>query len=705
MNAQGNDDEFNIEEISNGNDEDNKPINIKEEEEEENYGDFENENYNYEPEKNDLNINSSSQRKSQRKKEDNDNTKTIEAESQFIKKDNHSISLSNNNNNIKNEELLLTKPPQKEQNIKNQCEEKQTQLKTSISKENIIMEKGIENQCLNNNKNVTNNDKSNINSNRPQSNIQMAEATFYVIKTELQNILSQTAFENSSEIGKQNQELLHYLSKLNDILNLLVSSSKIEQKKTSITQCKSNQPKKVINQSVSSSKLVEVYKREYLRLESRLKQLSNEEYENHLNKQLENINSQIAYYESEIKKLKSHQKQSEIIIDKQSKSSSKSRIELRRIEMDYNNIISQQHILSQKIEKHKETLKENEVKIAQLTECQTKLEKIAKEMYNIETFENVQIEENNDKQREERRQMLIRKYEVYEKVIKTNKKKYETEMAKNEKIINQLKEKKNMLLQTINEKSTEVNSYTRDGIYDNQNWKMQIQNNNKKLEEFSYNIYDDINKVITIKEDGHRTKEKVLSQHTSVKEIKKEDDKREMDNDNKTNTVLSDNQLMTPTKEEILNEKQIIIHKDNNDNENTLNKEEKPKEKAIEENIITQAKNDKTIIEQKEYFDNENQSKNNYNVELNQNENKQKQLPSFLDDLKESNSEIQNERKALSDEIQLPLIDNKYISLRNNQPIKDFRQGEFNSQFCKSNNFNQNRIEQDQFDDLDEFSI
>ena len=57
-------------------------------------------------------------------------------------------------------------------------------------------------------------------------------------------------------------------------------------------------------------------------------------------------------------------------------------------------------------------MKDNDEKIKQLNEWQEKLEKIAKEMYDIKEYENVKDEEEKEKSLNEKKNALIKKYEV-----------------------------------------------------------------------------------------------------------------------------------------------------------------------------------------------------------------------------------------------------------------------------------------------------
>ena len=78
--------------------------------------------------------------------------------------------------------------------------------------------------------------------------------------------------------------------------------------------------------------------------------------------------------------------------------------------------------------KNNNIIQENYARITQLNEWQQKLEKIAKEMYDIQEYENIQLEEQKEGEIEKIKENLMKKIEIYEKVMKSNKNKYESEI-------------------------------------------------------------------------------------------------------------------------------------------------------------------------------------------------------------------------------------------------------------------------------------
>ena len=349
-----------------------------------------------------------------------------------------------NEQDIKKNKLDETNNPPSEKNQKEEIDDnyidkilsesdlkKEPQLKKKTSHTNKSE------KCLSKKNSKCVSDGNSHSQSQSNSKLDFSEAGYYILKTELENILAKDTFSTPEEISKQNEEMIFYLKKLNDTLTLLVNNS--------TSQIENIKP--VVTQDEQKKKMVDVYKREYLRLETRLKQLTDPVYEENLTKNLNNLNLEIAKIENENKNLRISQKQSEIMIDKQSQNVNRAEVELKRLQMDYDNIISQQNLITEKINKTKITIKDNDAKIKQLNEWQEKLEKIAKEMYDIKEYENVQLEEEKEKTLNDKKNALLKNYEVYQKVLKTNNKKYEIEIAKNEKIIFGLEKHKSEMLQ------------------------------------------------------------------------------------------------------------------------------------------------------------------------------------------------------------------------------------------------------------------
>ena len=345
-------------------------------------------------------------------KSDNNNIETKNSNSNIIQENQPITDINNNNNNIINQENEEEEVELNENEI--------NKLQTETPSQKIKIERSPQNY---------------------PSKLEFSEANYYVLKTELETLLAKDTFVSLDDISKQNTEMISYLKKLNEILTFIIESTQNNNNNNSRSK------KKLPQQIDQKAKLVDVYKKEYLRLESRVKQLSDPSYEEHLIKTLNNLNTEISKIEKQNKLLQQNQKQNEIKIDKQTQNVTKAEKELKRLQTDYENIINQQTLLEEKVNKNKNIIHLNNSKINELNEWQQKLEKIAKGMYDIQEYENVDLEEEKERQLMEKRNALLKKQEIYKKVLKTNKMKYEIEIAKNERIIFDLEKSKADLLQ------------------------------------------------------------------------------------------------------------------------------------------------------------------------------------------------------------------------------------------------------------------
>lgn len=306
------------------------------------------------------------------------------------------------------------------------------------------------------------------NRNNIVSRMQMAENDYLDLKGEIQNLINEDINLDDEEmnkaktidtISKQNLDLIQYLDKMNNIINVVVESSRVPVKNPNFSKKSvhainrvngESQPNTTFN---GNSKLLDVYKKEYSKLDSRLKQIAEPTYEEKLDENLNELNSLITYYEQENKKLKSTQKQSEVKFERQYKNNIISNAELKKINMDYDNIKKLNELVLEKVQKNKVQISDNESRLEELNEWHTKLETIARDMYKIKDFDLLKEEENTEKKAQEKKQILRKKMEVLEKVMATNKKKYEFEISRNEKTIINLERNKIELMKLLKEKS------------------------------------------------------------------------------------------------------------------------------------------------------------------------------------------------------------------------------------------------------------
>ena len=447
--------------------------------------------------------------------------------------------------------------------------------------------------------------------NQPLSKVEIAEANYYVLKTELEKILEKDEFDSVEEISNQNEEMINYLSKLSTTLSTLVDNSTKEKN----DKIKNKNEKK----EKQENKIIEVYKREYLRLENRLKQLTSPVYKEGLKRELQNLDNEIQKKESQNKKLKAYQRQSELLIEKQSKNLGREQFELKRLKMDLNNINSQKILVMEKIKKNNNIIQENYARITQLNEWQQKLEKIAKEMYDIQEYENIQLEEQKEGEIEKIKENLMKKIEIYEKVMKSNKNKYESEISRNEKTIFNLEQRKLELIQNYravigeeafqkllndNREIFTQNLNSDENLINDNNDNIEVNNINEKK-------YQQNNKQLNISFGSSENKNKNYIKLESNGQKNVESEVNNPKNNEVENNESEKNENQTQMNDEEKNKKNDVPlflkdfiekeeeNKENEITENLNNNNEEKKEKKDQISIYTQLNN----IPQKKSFD------------------------------------------------------------------------------------------------------
>ncbi len=308
--------------------------------------------------------------------------------------------------------------------------------------------------------------------NPPMTKLEKAENKYYMIKNEIEekffnhnNSIDEMDYEQEQKaIAKKNKEMISYLEKLSNVLSMIIENTKILNKQNEMKKNKRVQQQMTQEQlfqeaeqlNLNNQKFIEVYRKQYTNLQARLNQVSQGDYLQHLENESKELDEKINKMEIEKKKLQNEQKLNEIVINKISKGDNKGNFELKRIAMDYESLKRQQVNLVTKLEQKKQIKSDNEIKLNQLSEFEERLKNIAKEMYNLTTFENVKNEEKNEKKMEEQKKSLTHKIAILEKVKYTNRKKYEIENQKNERTIIELQQSKDELLEKIKKADPEL---------------------------------------------------------------------------------------------------------------------------------------------------------------------------------------------------------------------------------------------------------
>ena len=432
--------------------------------------------------------------------------------------------------NKKIEENILNNNNQENDNIeKGNTKENQNLENDNISlnqKNKEIISTKSDFQSLIKKKNTfnTNDNSIHIHNPVPLSKMQLAENKYYKIKEELNkkyfnnpsfdSVEDTQPLENSILESKKYKEMISYLEQLNDVLTEILKSSRIQQKEAEKTKKKTVQktPEQIYQEQQkmndNQEKMIEVYKKQLASLQNRVNQVSKDNFMEELVEKNKRLEEEIEKIRITNKKLNNEQKLNEIVISKQNKNEQedKANMLLKRMNMDYTKLVRENEKLSKKIEEYKNKENDNENKIKQLQEFVDKLRTIAKDMYNITDYENVKIEEKNEKKKEETRIQYKKRIEILKKKKESNIHKYQQEIAMNQKKITNLQkqlievEKELEIEQANKNKRLGIPMPSKENVEDNgvlnnnMNNMNDINNNEEKIEQN--------NKEIKRSEDG-----------------------------------------------------------------------------------------------------------------------------------------------------------------------------------------------------------
>ena len=212
------------------------------------------------------------------------------------------------------------------------------------------------------------------------------------------------------------------------------------------------------------------------------------------------------YYEliEENNILREEQRKNELSIERKTRNSNKELNEVKRIENDIDNIRNQINLVQKKVDKNKITIIENNKRINQYVEREKNLDYIAKEKYGIKEYEDIYLNQENELRIIENKNNLLRKIEIYEKGIETNKIKYEREMKKNDKIINDLENEKLNLIyhykELIGDEEFQniIQKFKKENKYETENENIKKKTKNKDDKEYqkeNENKINDINDI------------------------------------------------------------------------------------------------------------------------------------------------------------------------------------------------------------------
>ena len=511
----------------------------------------------------------------------------------------HDINLSNNNF-IKNNENNKSKKENEEKEISEEYNDFDYNIEEN--KDNQIMNENNDNNFLelnlrednkisdlkNNQENLFNNiekeeKKDNSNENEEQLTIekegkeennsvniiQNIEDNYNSLKNELEFILTKVEFNDMKEIIEQNEQLMQYISKFYEIMNSIIEIFPRGEKLLTEKISKIRKLEKKRTREQKEKKILDIYKNEYIDLEKKYKLIKDPIYKQSLLNYLTKLKKEYEIITEENKKLKQEQKFNEINIEKKSKNAQKEEKDVKRMEKDIKNIKSQINLLKNKVNKNKINIIENNKRINQFVEKEKNLDFIAKEKYGIKEYQDVNLNRNNNIKRIKEKKNSLKKIEIYEKGIETNKNKYERQIKNNEMIINELTNEKNKLLFCYKELIGEEEF--RKII---ENFKEEEKNKNHveeiNTEDKYYNLNQDIQDIISNKDDYLILKNNEnISENNNInnKEINekkipefldffKQDEEQENNKDNKNNNIENEN-----NNSEVKDEKEINLDK------------------------------------------------------------------------------------------------------------------------------------------------
>ena len=365
--------------------------------------------------------------------------------------DNNNIDNNNIDNNIIDNNIIDNNGNLNEEKESNTVNEKYNHIENE-EKENIINDNNNEQSIKeeSDKEKIDENNENDLKMNKEKelikkssSVIQLIEDNYYMTKNELESILSILEFNSVKEISNQNKRLIDYISKLNSIMN---SITKIFPKGEKLLSEKISQNKRINREQETKEdkekKIVGIYRREYLRLENKYQLIKDPLYKESLLIELEKLEKEYEQLYEENNILREEQRKNELSIERKTKNSTKEKTEVKRLEMDIDNIKSQINLIQKKVDKNKITIIENNKRINQYVEKEKNLDYIAKEKYGIKEYQDIHLKEENKLKMIENKNNLMRKIEIYEKGIETNKNKYEREIRENETIINDLETEK-----------------------------------------------------------------------------------------------------------------------------------------------------------------------------------------------------------------------------------------------------------------------
>ena len=399
---------------------------------------------------------------------------------------------------------------------------------------------------------------------KPSYNSKMDKAidSYNKIKSQINNAILRKLPENFAETSHQIGIMLNNMDKLNNILSTVIETGRIYNKKFNVNvksnnnnvkkNAVSNEQNDKNNYEDPNEKLLLMYKKEYEKMKERLELVTSDNYVEKKKKEIEEINKEIEILKKDNKSLRRLQKindspfRNEFSGEKNTKSLKEKMNEFEKYTNIYNSILK-------KIESTEQSGKNNEIKLTNLEEKQNKLLDMAKEMYNLTTFDNVSILQKKENDKKYSIIKLKQQIEVNEKALESSKNKFQKDFKHNDSYFSNLNKSKEELLNILTNKKKELEKYE-ENI---KNLEKDIEQlNNKKIEEEKSNnnnfkYYNEINRLTEEKKSFEKDFPRYRDQEKEMilKELDKKQEKEKQLNNSitlKKNINLKPNFSFTP---------------------------------------------------------------------------------------------------------------------------------------------------------------
>ena len=400
---------------------------------------------------------------------------------------------------------------------------------------------------------------------KPSYNSKMDKAidSYNKIKSQINNAILRKLPENFAETSHQIGIMLNNMDKLNNILSTVIETGRMYNKKFNVNvknnnnnvkkNAVSNEQNDKNNYEDPNEKLLLMYKKEYEKMKERLELVTSDNYVEKKKKEIEEINKEIEILKKDNKSLRRLQKindspfRNEFSGEKNTKSLKEKMNEFEKYTNIYNSILK-------KIESTEQSGKNNEIKLTNLEEKQNKLLDMAKEMYNLTTFDNVSILQKKENDKKYSIIKLKQQIEVNEKALESSKNKFQKDFKHNDSYFSNLNKSKEELLNILTNKKKELEKYEeniKNLEKDIEQFNNKKNEEEKKIDNNNFKFYNEINRLTEEKKSFEKDFPRYRDQEKEMilKELDKKQEKEKQLNNSitlKKNINLKPNFSFTP---------------------------------------------------------------------------------------------------------------------------------------------------------------